>query len=67
MSDAHLERRSVWSDAVAQSSGEGGMRVSPCTSGISRPTSSTKHQDQISPGSSERISGWPLLSAWAVA
>lgn len=33
------------------------MRVLPLTSGIRRPTWSTKHQDQSSPGSSERISG----------
>jgi len=34
------------------------MRVSPCTSGIASPSSSTKHQDHVSPGSSEWMSGW---------
>ena len=28
---------------------------------------STKHQRQDSPGSAERITGWPVLSKWAVA
>ena len=41
--------------------GEAGTRVLPRTSGISSGRSSTKHQDHPSPGSSERISGWPLL------
>ena len=41
------------------------MRVSPRTSGITIATSSTKHHDQSSPGSSERISGWPLLAGVA--
>jgi hypothetical protein len=40
-------------------SGEGGMRVSPRTSGMSMAISSTKHHDQVSPGSSERMIGWP--------
>ncbi len=40
-------------------SGEGGMRVSPRTSGRSMASSSTKHHDQVSPGSSERMIGWP--------
>ena len=33
------------------------MRVVPLTAGISIPTSSTKHQHQSSPGSSERMMG----------
>ena len=43
------------------------MRVSPWTSGISSAMSSRKHQDHSSPGSSERMSGWPLLRACALA
>ena len=44
--------------AAAQPSiGDGGIRVGPCTSGIRIPTSSTKHQHQSSPGSSERMIG----------
>ena len=38
-------------------SGDGGMRVSPVTSGISIAKSSTKHHDHSSPGWSERING----------
>ena len=30
-------------------------------------SSSSKHQDQTSPGSSERMIGWPLACACAVA
>jgi hypothetical protein len=37
--------------------GDGGMRVSPHTSGISSASSSAKHQDHSSPGSSERMIG----------
>ena len=47
--------------------GDGGMCVSPCTSGISSAKSSKKHQDHSSPGSSERMSGWPLLRPCALA
>ena len=39
------------------------MRVLPWTSGITMPTSSTKHQDHSSPGSSERISGCSSVPA----
>lgn len=39
----------------------------PRTSGITIATSSAKHQDQSSPGSSERMIGWPLAAAWAEA
>ena len=42
---------------AAYISGEGGIRVSPLTSGIRIATSSTKHHDQSSPGSSERMIG----------
>ena len=42
-------------------SGERGIFVSPLTSGITIPSSSSKHHDQSSPGWSERISGWPEL------
>jgi hypothetical protein len=45
-----------------ESIGLGGIRVVPRTLGIASATSSTKHHDQVSPGSSERISGWP--SPW---
>src|SRR4051794_18053136 len=48
-------------------SGDGGIRVSPVTSGISIAKLSAKHQDHSSPGSSERISGWPVSFAWALA
>ena len=48
-------------------SGDGGIRVLPVTSGISIATSSSKHQDHSSPGSSERMIGWPLSFACAVA
>ena len=44
-------------------SGDGGIRVLPVTSGISIATSSSKHQDHSSPGSSERMIGWPLAFA----
>ena len=43
------------------------MRVSPSICGITIASSSTKHQDQFSPGWIERMIGWPLLSACAVA
>jgi hypothetical protein len=51
----------------AQPNGEGGMRVWPRTPPIRRATSSGKHHDQVSPGSSERISGCPLSCACARA
>ena len=44
-------------------SGEGGIRVSPVTSAIRMTSSSGKHQDHSSPGSSERISACPLAEA----
>ena len=57
--------------AVARSgqppSGEGGMRGLPCTSGIRIASSSRKHQHQSSPGWSERMMGWPLELACALA
>ena len=37
--------------------GEGGIRVRPVICGISIPTSSSKHQHQSSPGSSDRMIG----------
>ncbi len=43
------------------------MRGSPSIPGIRIATSSTKHQDQSSPGWIERMIGCPLLSACAVA
>ena len=43
------------------------MRVSPSICGITIDSSSTKHQDQSSPGWIERMIGWPLLFACAVA
>ena len=36
-------------------------------SSTASPTSSTKHHAQSSPGSAERMSGWPLSRKWAVA
>src|SRR5665213_1315517 len=48
-------------------SGDGGISVSPRTSGITITTSSRKHQDHFSPGSSERMIGCPLERQWAVA
>jgi hypothetical protein len=50
----------VWRPIPHQSqppSGDGGIRVSPCTSGTSIATSSRKHHDHSSPGSSERMIG----------
>ena len=43
------------------------MRVSPWICGITIATSSTKHQDQSSPGWIERMIGWPGSQACAVA
>ena len=42
--------------------GDGGMRVLPVTCGITIASSSTKHHDHVSPGSSERISGCSSLA-----
>ena len=48
-------------------SGEGGMRGSPCTSGMRIISSSTKHHDQSSRGWIERMIGWPLERLCALA
>ena len=50
---ARRRRGAVQRDSI----GEGGIRVVPVTCGIRIPTSSSKHQHQSSPGSSERMIG----------
>jgi len=43
------------------------MRGSPVGSGSRIASSSTKHQDQSSPGWIERMIGWPLSAACLLA
>ena len=50
---ARRRRGAVQRDSI----GEGGIRVDPVTCGIRIPISSSKHQHQSSPGSSERMIG----------
>jgi adenylate kinase len=62
------ERLPSMSRSAGQPSiGDGGIRVSPWTRGIRIATSSSKHHDQSSPGSSERMIGWPVSRACALA
>ena len=53
---ARRRRGAVQRDSI----GEGGIRVDPVTCGIRIPISSSKHQHQSSPGSSERMIGCSL-------
>jgi pimeloyl-ACP methyl ester carboxylesterase len=56
-------RRLPQCQGVQPSIGERGIRVRPRTSGIRIASSSTKHHDQSSPGSIDRMIGWAVLAA----